>query len=261
MGFLDLDNKESVRTIRSFRVAIWSCASLIFLLPSTPVDAIFTTDSGQVCMPNSEYLLVLDHSCIKHLQRKEYQRAREVKQVRDWQAANRESICGSTLPGAEQALQEALAARAAAGEAWTCDPPVDIQAKNLASAIAKEALQDGHLTLSEATKIYRANSDPDFRIIVQADQLSVSQTDMFTNGNAPGYVRGTDYFVHGQVTLRLSPDGAIRIYDGKYDFEYHKVDSAKDVLRNIETFVGATIAGEGTGYWIRYEGNANVVGQ
>jgi len=72
-------------------------------------------------MPNSEYLLVLEHSCQKHMDASEWRRAWEVKQVANWQAANREMICG-TLENGEEYLADAEAARAATGEAWGCRP-------------------------------------------------------------------------------------------------------------------------------------------
>ena len=134
----------------------------------------------------------------------------------------------------------------------------DAQKGNPAQGISDKALSDGHLTLREANEIYAANNDPNYRVEVDAFKLSVTQASGGVGNKVPGVVNGSDYLVHGQVTLRHRPNGTVGIYDGEYNFEYHDLNSAKDVLRNVETFVGKNFAGKGTSCWIRYKGNANV---
>ncbi|KZN60496.1 hypothetical protein N473_24230 [Pseudoalteromonas luteoviolacea CPMOR-1] len=73
--------------------------------------------------------------------------------------------------------------------------------RNPAEALAKEYLEDGHLKLWEANEIWRANTDPNFELTVDATKLTV--TGSFNEaGVAFGkVVDGKDWLVHGSTAL------------------------------------------------------------
>lgn len=77
-------------------------------------------------IPNAEITLVWEHSCIKHITKGEWQRAREVKETIDWQRANKEYLSlGNKNDFKEflQRLKEAQEAKTKAGDKWSCNPP------------------------------------------------------------------------------------------------------------------------------------------
>jgi RHS repeat-associated protein len=126
------------------------------------------------------------------------------------------------------------------------------------------ALSNGNLNIFEANSIWRANSNPNLAVTVDATQLAVRQTGNYgQNGTAPGVVQGGDWFVHGSVTLSKNQQGTITIKPAPYDFELHGafLDHAK---RNFETFGGFYLGSYGgiavgTDYLIKYSGSPNVV--
>ncbi len=125
-----------IRSVGNRRLLYAVIAVISWIIPVRHAAAIFFQNDGVVgqwCMPNTEYLVVLEHSCIKHLQKGEFQRARQVKFVHDWQAANRERICGDEEFRAkgQLALDEALIAQTKMGENWRCNPPPSIWSEAL----------------------------------------------------------------------------------------------------------------------------------
>jgi hypothetical protein len=134
--------------------------------------------------------------------------------------------------------------------------------RNPARGVADSALNDGHLTLAEANKIWRANNDPEFSVTVEASQLAVQQTSDFgPNGTALGVVQGADWLVHGSVTLQ-QVDGSVGILPGRYDFEQHG-SFWNHPVRNFETYGGFYVGSRagssvGTDYLIRYSGQPSV---
>jgi len=128
-----------------------------------------------------------------------------------------------------------------------------------ARSIANSALSDGRLSLSEANSIWRANTDPNFAVTVDASQLSVRQ-----NGRSTGVVQGaSDWLVHGTVSLSTNQQGGAAIVSEKYSFESHGAFFDNPV-RNFETIGGKVWATElglsgGMDYMIKFNGTPNVI--
>ena len=138
------------------------------------------------------------------------------------------------------------------------------QEENPAQSVANEALEDGHLSLREANKIWRANNDPNFEVTVDASKLSVKQLEDFgPNGYASGKVQGVaDWSVHGSVSLSQDAQGNITIPSAPYDFQ-PRGSFLSSPVRNFETYGGfyfASRAGTsvGTDFLINYSGSPNV---
>lgn len=75
-------------------------------------------------IPNDEITLVWEHSCIKHLQKGEIQRARQVKETIDWQRAKKKyvTVNKEDFLEAKKYLAEAKLAKEKMGDAWKCNP-------------------------------------------------------------------------------------------------------------------------------------------
>lgn len=133
-----------------------------------------------------------------------------------------------------------------------------------AQSLADSALQDRRLSLSEANEIWRANTDPNFELTVDAGQLTVKQLSEYgVNGTAGARVTGADWLVHGSVTLSRDSSGNILILPGAYDFQSHGTFWNSPV-RNFETYLGFYVGSRagtspGVDYFIRYSGHPNVV--
>ena len=141
---------------------------------------------------------------------------------------------------------------------------LNAQQDNPAQSVANKALEDNHLTLNEANKVWRANNDPNFEVTVDASKLSVTQLRGFgPNGYAPGKVQGVaDWLVHGSVSLSRDAQGNITIPSAPYDFQPHGSFWSSPV-RNFETYGGFYLgsgAGTsvGTDFLINYSGSPNV---
>jgi len=152
-----------------------------------------------------------------------------------------------------------------------CEPKdidyVNPNAIELINIIA-EVEKSGYLSSFSADQIRKYNLDPELTVSVSADKLVVVQNSAFIENSNTGHIQATgyvtgipEYLVHGQVSIRDREDGSIGIYDQEYDFEYHEVNSFKDILRNIETAIGRVVVSDGTDFWIHYEGDANVFKQ
>ncbi|TRX53460.1 hypothetical protein FNN08_14395 [Thalassomonas sp. M1454] len=129
-----------------------------------------------------------------------------------------------------------------------------------------DGVADGHLTLIEANKIWRKNSDPNLKVVVDASRLTVERTSRFNSkGTASGKVSNfLDWLVHGSVTLINNGQG---IAQGKYNFEKHDAsrysNEFKGHFRNFATYLGfayASNAGSAVGndFTIMYRGSPNV---
>ncbi|MBI5300266.1 MAG: hypothetical protein HY877_08275, partial [Deltaproteobacteria bacterium] len=79
---------------------------------------------GFVNVPNDEITLIWEHSCIKHLQKGELRRAREVKGVIDWQRAEKKyvTVGREDMLDIKKHLEEAKLAKAKMGDDWKCNP-------------------------------------------------------------------------------------------------------------------------------------------
>jgi hypothetical protein len=118
----------------------------------------------------------------------------------------------------------------------------------------KEALlagaQDGHLTLDEAIAWYRYGGG--HTLTVDASQLTVLDLP------DRDIVLGSDYWVHGQVSL-LS-DGSI--HQAPYDFEMHGTGNFDDGwlgIRDYATRMGHMyIGGQGQSYMIQYNNKPTI---
>jgi hypothetical protein len=139
--------------------------------------------------------------------------------------------------------------------------------QNTANRVAKEVTARGHFKgKGEADWIYQNNSDPDLAVTVDAGQLEVTANSEWgaCPGGASGScatadVNGSEYAVHGQVTVRARPNGTYGIYDQRYDYEMHMDFSVRGITRNFATFLGSPSGGwSNTGYWINYQGSVNI---
>jgi len=103
--------------------------------------------------------------------------------------------------------------------------------------------QDGHLTLDEANAWYRYGNGQ--TLTVDGNKLSYIRTGLTdSKGRYTAIVVGTDYLVHGQVTINEANG---RIFDGYYDFEMHG-----NLIRDFATRLGHMVAGQGKPYLIQY---------
>lgn len=77
---------------------------------------------------------------------------------------------------------------------------------------------------------------------------------------ATGRVTGSDYAVHGQVTVRARKDGTFGIYNQQYDYEMRPVNSPTNLFRNIATMLDRPSGGwMNTSFWIKYQGNTQII--
>ena len=131
------------------------------------------------------------------------------------------------------------------------------QKRNPDQALVSEALKDGRLTLREANAIYRANHNPNFELTVDASKLRVSPYGPIPeNGSVKAKVANLgDWLVHGNVSL-TSVQGTLSIASEQYDFDYKPWFS--NVSRNIETYIGEVVAGEGTSFRINFDGSPSI---
>lgn len=116
-------------------------------------------------------------------------------------------------------------------------------------------VHDGHLNLEEASYHWQhGNGEP---VTVDASRLTVHQVGEFNADNwAKGIVQGSDFFVHGRVSLFKDTDNQTKIKSEKFDFDERQDGSS---IRNWETRAGKWYVGEGTPYTIHYEGSPNVI--
>jgi RHS repeat-associated protein len=115
-----------------------------------------------------------------------------------------------------------------------------------------QAVNDGHLTLSEARAWYQQGKGG--TITVDASRLTVVIVKN-SDGSTRYFVKGIDYAVHGNV--RLDANG--QIVAGFYNFEIHKVRNGGDVLRNALNYAGRAYTGVGTPFLIQYTGQPKVL--
>jgi hypothetical protein len=137
-----------------------------------------------------------------------------------------------------------------------------------ANQIGQEITARGYINgKGEADWLYELNGDPNLHVTVQASNLTVSLTSNWVPDPNGGYratadVTGSDYWVHGQVTVHLRPDGTVGIYDQRYHFEMHDSWTPREIIRNFATYVGEPpeqgLMFHNTAFWIHYQGNVNV---
>jgi hypothetical protein len=118
----------------------------------------------------------------------------------------------------------------------------------------------------QADRIYLTNSDPNLKVNVNAALLTVRALgpwlpDQINGGlRAPGYVTGTDYWVHGQITIHIRTDGTVHIFDQPYHYNMHEDFSVRGIARNIGTFIGEPKAHwNNTPFTIHYNGETRLM--
>ncbi|MBQ5939584.1 RHS repeat-associated core domain-containing protein [Massilia sp. AB1] len=138
-------------------------------------------------------------------------------------------------------------------------------AANRANTLATEISERGFISgKGEADWLYQINSDPNLAVTVDASKLTVAalgewSADPRGGWIAPGYVKGVSYWVHGQITIRIRPDGTVGIYNQQYHYRMHADFSPRGVARNIATFIGEPSGSwSNTPFTIRYVGNTNL---
>ena len=118
-------------------------------------------------------------------------------------------------------------------------------------------VRNSNPNLFQANAIWRANTDPNYSLTVDASQLTVKDI-----GNSLGVVQGADWLVYGTVNLAQDQQGNIIIQPNMYDFEQH--GSFWDApVRNFETYGGFWFGSYGglsvgTDYQINFSGSPNV---
>jgi len=134
-----------------------------------------------------------------------------------------------------------------------------------ADRLAAKISARGYFTgKGEADWLYQINSDPNLAVTVDASRLTATvngEWKVDSNGGfqAPAYITGEDYAVHGQVLVRFRPDGTYGVYNQPYDFELHADFSLSGFARNFGVLVGGPPGGyPNTPYLIRYHGNITV---
>ena len=65
-----------------------------------------------------------------------------------------------------------------------------------------------------------------------------------------GSLSVNDALVYGNIKLKRYPNNTVRAYSDIYDFDMKTWRNPVNWGRNIETFIGKTVAGEGNGYEI-----------
>ena len=110
-------------------------------------------------IPNDQIILIWEHSCIKHIEKGEIQRAREVKETMDWQRDNKKflTIGQDEMLEFQQHLKEAQAAKAKAGEKWGCDgiePEEKIVKKSLVIYEIKTPSPDSSFISTDALQFH-----------------------------------------------------------------------------------------------------------
>jgi hypothetical protein len=118
------------------------------------------------------------------------------------------------------------------------------------------------ISLWEANRLFRNNSDPNMTITEDASSLSVKQVVPFNNnGNAVGRMQGSAWFVDGSVTLHQDASGNVSILPDPYHFLMHSVSLndqfwIREAARNVETYIGFYVATYGglSEYWASLTG-------
>lgn len=117
---------------------------------------------------------------------------------------------------------------------------------------------DGYLTLKEANDWYRNGNGQTLYV-----SLSLINLDgLFSLGERYvdkkyhinllllGSLSVNDALVYGNIKLKRYPNNTVRAYSDIYDFDMKTWRNPVNWGRNIETFIGKTVAGEGNGYEI-----------
>lgn len=121
---------------------------------------------------------------------------------------------------------------------------------------------DGMLNLDEANQHYGNGTGAP--IIVNASRLTVSLEGPIPDigGSAVGSVYGTSsWLVFGRVSLTRTGASTYSIATERYDFDIKPWDSARNVFRNLETYVGNAAAGSGVSFQTRFYGSPRVLPQ
>jgi hypothetical protein len=124
---------------------------------------------------------------------------------------------------------------------------------------------DGKVTLSEANDWYsNGNGQPLFVDLGKIDLSGISSSRFEGVGTSEAFnllVNSNDMDagkVLGNITLKLFPNNKVRAFQDTYNFEYHNGLNPLNWPRNIETFIGRQVAGEGTPYPINIYGSQTI---
>ena len=114
---------------------------------------------------------------------------------------------------------------------------------------------DGKLTLDEANEWYRKGKGEDLYIDIKSIDLSSFRSlgDKYIGKhyyfNLLVYGNPLDGLVYGNLGFERTPNHGVKSLGDKYDFDI-KEWSRDNVIRNIETYIGALVAGKGVPYRI-----------
>lgn len=121
---------------------------------------------------------------------------------------------------------------------------------------------DGYLTLDEDNDWYRNGNGQSLYVSLEKIDLSglVSPIDVNMEGKKVVNLfkvsnSMNDALVYGQITLKRYPNDMVRAYADNYEFGMHPWNSIPEVLRNIGTVIGKTVAGRGVEYKIHIYGS------
>jgi hypothetical protein len=119
---------------------------------------------------------------------------------------------------------------------------------------------DGKITLSEANDWYKnGNGQPLFSDLSKLDLSSIQRSDFDKNKDYTYFnllFKGNkeDGLVYGNIGLKYIENEQVKSLYDDYDFDMKPWNSFKNIIRNIETKLGAWKAGNGTGFRIHFYG-------
>lgn len=128
--------------------------------------------------------------------------------------------------------------------------------------LSKRPDWDGYITYKEANEWYRNGSGQtlyaDISKLDLSGLLSLGEKYVGQKGSYNMFYISSkieEGLVYGNLTFKRYPNHQVRAYADKYNFEMHPWRNPLNWSRNVETMIGARIAGQGTPYTIYLYGS------
>lgn len=244
---------------------------LLNLISSMSMATSSTAPLETITVPNSEYLIGLEYSCMKHIQAKQLFRALEILNVMNWQCAEKQGFnmvvtSSNNQNTVNQYLEEAKQARTNflkthKPEEWVCDPrPIFTQAKQeFYSGIAKKAM-DHLLSRGVTSKVaniiiaqiaqetawgkkVKGNNYFNIKGSYHGESVQFTTSEEYASGK---WTKIVDNF-RKYPSLEASIDDYINVLAEKWPDSYRAMFSKNDENADRD-FVGALKAGKKGGY-------------